>query len=210
MKENSRILIVDDDPGIRDSYKSILCPSHTDNVLSRGASLFDEPVEDSGSISQNQYDLILTDRGEEGIKAVEKAVEQESPFATAFIDMKMPGIDGAETAKGIWAVDSRIKFVIVTAHSEYTPEDTIRITDRDNLFFLRKPFNPEEIRQFARVLTHEWFLEREKELLNHELKKTNEELETRVEQRTAELRQVYERIKLLEEIDTVERVEITR
>ena len=103
MTESNRILIVDDDPGIRDSYKSILSsPSQTDNVLSKGASLFDEPVEDSGPVSQNKYDLVLTERGEEGIDAVEKAVEKKAPFAAAFIDMKMPGIDGAKTAKCIW------------------------------------------------------------------------------------------------------------
>lgn len=177
MKENMRILIVDDDPGIRDSYEGILSPSHADNVLSKGASLFDEPVKNTGSVSQNRYDLVITGRGQEGIGAVEKSIKQKAPFAAAFIDMKMPGIDGAETTKGIWSIDPDVKIVIVTAFSEYTPNDIVRITGRDDIFYLRKPFNPDEIRQFARALTNQWKLEREKELLSGQLERTNAKLE---------------------------------
>ena len=177
MIENKRILIVDDDPGIRDSYEGILSPSHANKVLSKGASLFDEPVEDTGPVSQNRYDLIITCSGEEGIEAVEKSIEQKAPFAAAFIDMKMPGIDGAETTKGIWSIDPDIKIVIVTAFSEYTPDDIVRVTGRDDIFYLRKPFNPEEIRQFARALTNQWKLERERELLSGQLERANAELE---------------------------------
>ncbi len=177
MIETNRILIVDDDPGIRDSYEGILSPSHTNDVLSKGASLFEGPKESAESASQNQYSLILTDRGAEGIQEVEKAIEGKQPFAVAFIDMNMPGIDGAETAKGIWAIDPDIKIVIVTAFSEYTPDDIVRVTGRNDIFYLRKPFNPEEIRQFARALTNQWKLERERELLSGQLERANAKLE---------------------------------
>ncbi|MCK4303752.1 MAG: hypothetical protein KAY24_05905 [Candidatus Eisenbacteria sp.] len=63
---------------------------------------------------------------------------------------------------------------------------------RDDLFYLRKPFNPQEIRQFARALTNEWKLEREREQLasdlekaNLELKDLNDNLEAKVEEQTA-------------------------
>jgi len=199
MIENKRILIVDDDPGIRDSYKGILSPLHADNVLSKGASLFDEPVEDAGPVSQNRYDLIITGRGEEGIEAVEKSIEQKAPFAAAFIDMKMPGIDGAETAKGIWAIDPDINIAIVTAYSEHTPDDIVRVTGRDDVFYLHKPFNPEEIRQFARAFTHQWSLEQERKQLHEKLKKLNADLESLVEQRTAELKQAYKKLSSLDQ-----------
>lgn len=177
MKENNRILIVEDDPGVRDSYKDILSTTQKDDVELEGASLFSGTIPDAEPIVQKEYDLTLVDRGEKGIKALEKAIEEKIPFAAAFVDMKMPGIDGAEVTKRIWAIDPNIKIVIVTAYSEYTPDDIIRVTGRDDIFYLRKPFNPEEINQFARVLTNEWNLEHERKLLSDKLRKANDELE---------------------------------
>jgi two-component system NtrC family sensor kinase len=177
MEDNNRILVVDDDPGVRESYREILSPFPREDVLGEGASLFDEPNRGTESVPRKQYDVVLTDRGEEGVKAVEKAMEQANPFAAAFVDMSMPGIDGAETARRIWTIDPNIGIVIVTAYSEYTPDDIIRVTGKDDIFYLRKPFNPEEIKQFARALTNRWNLERERESLSSELERANEELE---------------------------------
>jgi len=174
---NNRILIVDDDPGVRDSYKEILYPTCAENIVARGASLFDGPTQDTQPVGQKQYDLVLAETGEEGVKAVEAAVEQRSPFAAAFIDMKMPGMDGAETAKRIWAINPNMKIVIVTAYSEHTPDDIIRVTGRDDLFYLRKPFNPEEIRQFARAFANQWNIEMERKILSGKLAQANKELE---------------------------------
>jgi sigma-B regulation protein RsbU (phosphoserine phosphatase) len=116
----------------------------------------------------------LTDCGENGIKAVQAALEEQMPFAAAFVDMMMPGMDGAETAKEIWRIDPQMKIVIVTAYSDYTPDDIVRKVNRDDLFYLRKPFNPAEIKQFARALTAQWNLEREKELLSSKLAQAHE------------------------------------
>jgi sigma-B regulation protein RsbU (phosphoserine phosphatase) len=89
--------------------------------------------------------------------------------------MMMPGIDGAETAKQIWRLDPDIKIVIVTAYSDYTPDDIVNLVEREDLFYLRKPFNPAEIRQFARALTNQWELERDKEWLSAELARAHEQ-----------------------------------
>ena len=95
MTENNRILIIDDDPGVRDSYKEILSPFAKEDVLSKGVSLFDRPKQESVPIERKKYDLTMAESGEEGVKAVEEATNQKKPFAVAFIDMKMPGMDGA-------------------------------------------------------------------------------------------------------------------
>jgi len=185
MIENNRILIIDDDPGIRETYREILAPSPKADVLSKGASLFNNSFEKAKSIVQKKYELTLAEKGEDGIKKVAKGVLQKTPFAVAFIDMKMPGIDGAETSKRIWAIAPDIKIVIVTAYSEHTPDDIIRVTGRDDIFYLRKPFNPEEIRQFARALTKKWRLERETKLLSEQLGDMNKNLKSKVEEQTA-------------------------
>ena len=166
---NSRILVVDDDAGVRDSYRQTLTASPASGIITKGAALFEEKAPDRGTPPENQYDVILTDCGENGIKAIEAAIEEQMPFAVAFVDMVMPGMDGAETAREIWRLDSRIKIVIVTAYSDDTPDDIVRKVKRQDLFYLRKPFNPAEIRQFARALTTQWNLEQEKELLSSKL-----------------------------------------
>ena len=184
MIANNRILIIDDDPGVRETYQEILDPSPKADVLSKGASLFGEPPEKMKPTVHKKYELTLAERGKDGIRAVEEAVGQKKPFAAAFIDMKMPGLDGAETSKRIWAIVPDIKIVIVTAYSEYTPNDIIQVTGRDDIFYLRKPFNPEEIRQFARALTKKWNLEYEKELLSSQLDDMNKNLQKKVVEQT--------------------------
>ena len=77
----------------------------------------------------------------------------------------------------MWQLDPNIRIVIVTGFGQYLSEDYTMITGRKDLFYLRKPFNPEEIRQFARALTQQWNLEIEKEKLKNDLKITKEELE---------------------------------
>jgi len=185
MIENDRILIIDDDPGIRETYREILSPPPGMDVLSKGSSLFGELSEQSKLVAHKKYELTLAERGEEGIEFVKKALEEKKPFPVAFIDMKMPGLDGAETSKRIWEIDNDINIVIVTAYSEYSPDDIIRVTGRDDIFYLRKPFNPEEIRQFARALAKKWNLERETELLSKQLEDMNKNLKKKVKEQTA-------------------------
>ena len=185
MTKNNRILIVDDDLGVRESYSAILSPAPLEEVVSMGAALFRNPTGAAKPAPRNVYDLTVSGRGETGVSAVEEAVREGITFAVAFVDMKMPGIDGAETSKRIWAIDPQVKIVIVTAFSEYSPDDIIEIIGREDIFYLRKPFNPEEIRQFARALTNEWNLEREKEQLQGELEDMNRNLQKKVAEQTA-------------------------
>ncbi len=192
MENNRSILIVDDDPGVRDSYRDILSPDVREDFVSMGADLFGESPTAKTTAIREPYELTVVETGEHALDAVEECLTQDRPFAVAFVDMKMPGMDGAETSERIWAMDPRIKIVIVSAFSEYTPEEIIRTTGRDDVFYLRKPFNPEEIRQFARSLTSLWNLERERESLTGQLQASNEQLadmnrnlEEKVEKQTA-------------------------
>jgi phosphoserine phosphatase RsbU/P len=174
---NNRVLIIDDDSGIRDSIKNILSPPPLPDILSTGASLFEEQINDVEPVPDSrEYDLAFVKSGEEGIEFVEKAQEEKIFFAAAFIDMRMPGLDGAETSKRILLIDPKIKIVIITASPESKASEIVRVTGREDLFYLRKPFNPEEIKQFARALTNQWNLEREKEELTLKLNNANQQL----------------------------------
>ena len=192
MDDNQRILVIDDDPGVRDAFKEILASPATSGIAERGAALFGVETPSLPSCSPQSYELTLAENGEQGVRAVEGALAQHQPFAVAFIDMNMPGIDGAETSRRIWAIDPQIKIVIVTAFSEYRPCDIINIAQRDDIFYLRKPFNSEEIKQFANALTNSWNTEREREILaarletvNAELEDMNKNLQQKVKEQTA-------------------------
>jgi len=175
MHANDRIIIIDDDPGIRQSYRELLGKQQPSPAAEKGAALFGDAALEL-PVRRREYDLVFARTGMEGVAAIEEAFQKGRPFCTAFIDMKMPGIDGAETTRRIWEVDPRVKVVIVTAYSEYTPDEITRRVGRADLFYLRKPFNSEEIRQFARALTNEWNLEREQEQLTQKLTRANRQL----------------------------------
>ncbi|MBF0243349.1 MAG: response regulator, partial [Desulfamplus sp.] len=183
MEENKRILVVDDDEGIRGTYQSIFTPEQESDILQTGAYLFDINLSREQKRQKQKrrktidYQLSMAENGNQGIELVKLSLNENSPYAVAFIDMKMPGINGAETSKLIWEIDPKIRIVIVTAYSEYTPDDIIAIAGRDDIFYLRKPFNHEEILQFARALTNEWNLEQKQDVLKIELKAANQALE---------------------------------
>ncbi len=177
MEASPNILIIDDDQGVRNTYGKIFSPAVARRVFSQGRTLFNTPGGATGS-PRPRYQVTLAENGLEGIQHLSKALASNQPYAVAFIDMKMPGLNGAETARRIWELDPDIKIVIVTAYSEHSPEDIVQITERDDIFYLRKPFNPEEISQFARALVNAWNLERKREALENQLQAANTRLAT--------------------------------
>ena len=93
MNDNQRILVIDDDPGVRDAFKEILTASPTSGIAERGAALFGEETPGPASCSSQSYDLTLAENGQQGVEAVARSLAQDQPFAVAFIDMNMQGID---------------------------------------------------------------------------------------------------------------------
>ena len=178
MESNKRILIIDDDEGVRHTYESILAAPGNSHALSRSRALFGEKSPDSPE--KETYPITLAEDGCRGIEEVQTALAVNKPFALAFVDMKMPGLNGAETVKQIWQLCPDLKIVMVTAYSEYSPESIMEIIGRRDLFYLRKPFTREEIAQFARVLTNEWNLEKKRRLLENRLDRMNKQLKKKV------------------------------
>jgi two-component system NtrC family sensor kinase len=177
MEENRRILVIDDDEGVRKSYQGILVQEKEPEMFSIGRDLFSIASDKPEASSETTYELSMANNGIDGIEKVKAAMAENRPFAVAFIDMKMPGINGAETSARIWEIDPDIRIVIVTAYSDYSPKDIIAVTGRKDIFYLRKPFNHEEISQFARALTNTWYLEKKKGELQERLTQANKELE---------------------------------
>jgi diguanylate cyclase (GGDEF)-like protein len=88
-----------------------------------------------------------------------------------------PGIDGVETARRIRALDGDVFIVIVTAFSDYHPNDiAAAIEPADKLFYLAKPLEPTEITQMSVALGRNWALDREIERSQQHLQEANTRL----------------------------------
>lgn len=167
---NKRIIIIDDTVEMHHSYRSILAPGSMGlDELAETAAMVERNVfggsPGRSSRYEEDYELAYALQGEEGYQKVQRAVREGKPFSVAFLDVRMsPGWDGVYTAKMIRAVDPLIEIVIVTA---YTDRDRTEILDSvgmpERLLYVKKPFDPDEIRQLAMSLTRKWDLERKAE-----------------------------------------------
>ncbi len=202
--KNNRILIIDDQEDILNTYKNILSPSDItyDDFDELEKELFDdEVIEDKNLIEE--YQLDFAKQGLEGVEKVKKSLERNFPYAVAFIDMRMPpGIDGKETAKLIRQVDKEIEMVIVTAYSDHNRKEIVQeIGYPSKLLFLKKPFDVDEIKQLALALTEKWNLNYEYKLAEEKLKDYNKTLEFLVEERTRQLQETIKKLEVLSNTD---------
>ena len=80
-----------------------------------------------------------------------RQVVDNSPYAVAFIDMRMPpGWNGTKTAKEIWKIDANLPVVICTAYTDHTWGEIISELPRTELLLiLKKPFDNIELKQMA-------------------------------------------------------------
>ena len=160
-----RILIVDDEPAMHDSYRHCFEPAATKNHA-----LDDMAVELFGDVSAPTresagavFDTMHCNQGLDAVAAVEDAIASGNPFAVAFIDVRMPpGIDGKETAMRIRALDPNVNLVIVTGFSDFSPIEISKAAGpADKIFYIAKPFEIAEVVQTATALAHRWQGDRE-------------------------------------------------
>jgi diguanylate cyclase len=89
---------------------------------------------------------------------VRDAIAADSPFAVAFLDMRMPpGPDGVWAAARIRELDPAIEIVLCTAYSDVDPAQIGHLVPpEEKLSYLQKPFHPHEIRQMSISLASKW------------------------------------------------------
>lgn len=167
---NKRIIVIDDEESILKDYLMILSRPEGDiselekKAAALEAELFGEVLKEEKA-DQEYYELTTASQGKEGFAQVKAAKERGRPFALAFVDIRMPpGWDGVRTAKMIRENDPDIEIVVVTAYSDRNRREIVdKVGMPERLLYLKKPFDPEEIRQIALSLTRKWNLERKAE-----------------------------------------------
>ena len=200
MKEHGlkhfRVLVADDDSSILDFFQQVLSRVETDQTvhLKTGESESKLFQESASSQSLKLFDVVTCQQGDEAVDAVKSSIKEDRPFSVAFIDIRMPpGPDGIWTAEHIRAFDSNIEIVIFTGYSDTHPRDiTRRVPPAHKLLYIQKPFNSQEIYQFASALSMKWHTE-------CELQRVNKGLEKSVEARTQELKESEENFRALAE-----------
>jgi PAS domain-containing protein len=194
LMQNNRILVVDDNPAIHTDFNKILHvgPSRAEHLDSAEAILFGDVKNGPGAFEDFEIDSAM--QGRDGLAMVRKAAEEGRPYATAFVDVRMPpGWDGIETVARMWEVQPDLQVVICTAYSDYSWEDMMRRFGRcDNLLILKKPFDNVEVLQLAHALTKKWQVTRQAAL-------RLEEMEVMVRQRTEELQTAHDCLRGSEE-----------
>lgn len=153
-KLNSRVLIIDDEEMVRDNIEEILIPHRQEKNLKVDDALdllFEEEHKEVPVVDNNQFPDFRVDKaqnGQVGLEKVKAAVEAGDPYAVIFLDMRMPGWDGLETAKRIRKVDGKVEIIIVTAYSDHSIDQIVKEAGR-NVGYHVKPYNSEEILQLA-------------------------------------------------------------
>jgi len=202
-ERNNRILIIDDNSAIHADMRKILCPeisrSGPELDALEAAILGGKPNRARASTAAC-FNVDHASQGQEGLAHLVKSLEENRPYAMAFVDMRMPpGWDGLQTTLELWKASPDLQIVICTAYSDYSWEDLIdRIGSTDRLVILKKPFESVEVLQLANALTTKWSLELQ-------ARANAGQLEERVRIRTAELEESNNALK--SEITRRERVE---
>lgn len=154
-KINTRVLIIDDEELVRDNIEEILVPKKYEKsaaISSASSILFDDDADDAIlTPAKSNIPEFLVDKainGMEGFEKVKLSLEEERPYALIFLDMRMPGWDGLETAIRIKEIDPKVEIIIVTAFSDKSIEDIVAKAGQ-NVGYHCKPYASEEILQLA-------------------------------------------------------------
>jgi len=152
-------------------------------------------------LEKDQYAFSTATSGREALRILLK----EDDFSLILLDVKMPMMDGYETAELIYQRDKlrRIPIIFITAH-DYEEAAVFKGYKAGAVDFVRKPFNPDILRSKVAVFTELYQknrllkLQEEKlQLINNDLTLLNQELEQRVLERTIALENLNHELKAL-------------
>jgi two-component system NtrC family sensor kinase len=151
---NTSVLVIDDEEMVRDNIEDILIPrgqsEEQENIDSAFDILFGSPK--PLLLARTKCIPVFTvdkaSNGMEGVKKVQKAIKNGRPYAVIFLDMRMPGWNGLETAVEIRKYDAKAEIIFVTAYSDRSIDEIVEQAGQ-NVGYHCKPYAPEEIIQLA-------------------------------------------------------------
>jgi len=140
-----KILIIDDEPGIREGTKRILQNFKVDYPF------MDEQID---------FRVLEAGTGKEGIDIIDRELPE-----ILLLDNKLPDIQGVEVLEYVKNKQYDIIVVMITSYASL--ELAVKAT-RDGAYdFIPKPFTPQEIRASVENITKQIFLKRMTQTLNN-------------------------------------------
>ncbi len=186
--QNRRILIIDDNQAIHQDFRKILTPTITQQKLITAAEAF--LFDDAGPQTKfPEFTIYSAFQGQEGLDLIERSLQENNPYALAFVDVRMPpGWDGVETTAKIWQKYPELQVVICTAYSDYSWEEMLmKFGYSDRLVILKKPFDNIEVLQLAVSMTEKWRLYQQAKLRLDDLERMVQERTSALQKTNAEL-----------------------
>lgn len=133
-----KILVVDDEPGIRSGVSRILRNFRVDYPF------MDEPFE---------FEVLEASTGEAGIETIES-----NPPDILLLDNKLPGIQGVEVLEYVRKKEKNIIVVMITSYASL--ELAVKATSDGAYDFIPKPFTPQELKSSIENITKKVFLKK--------------------------------------------------
>ena len=183
----NRVLVVDDDARQVGEYVRCLSddfePDTATETLSDLEKVLLGEQDDAGHTPR--FEVRSCSNGDSAIEAIRHALKTNAPFATVFLEPDVESSSsGLEVARGMRELDPHLNIVLVTRSGKINPDLLGRqVPPADKVFFFRKPLHGAECRQLAAALCGKWHADMA-------LRLANEDLERRVEERTAALQKI--------------------
>jgi two-component system, sensor histidine kinase and response regulator len=141
-----KVLVVDDEPGIRSGIQRIL------RNFRVGYPFMDEDFD---------FEVIEAETGEKAIEIIEA-----QPVDIILLDNKLPGMDGIEVLDYIKKKEFDSQVMMITSYASL--DLAIKATNNGAFNFMPKPFTPEELRSSIEGITKHLFLKRMTRTMNRE------------------------------------------
>lgn len=179
MIAHTNVLTIDDDASILAAYESILVPNKKTSLEDALLELeklheVECSVINSGEKLIN-FNLYQANNGMDGIDIFRQKYEEESNIPVCIVDMRMPnGINGLETSLLLKQIDPDVHIIIATAYSDRSNKEILACL-KNNIYYIRKPFNSEEIYQLVYSLSISYEATRKIQRLNSDLERRVED-----------------------------------
>jgi len=144
--EKLKVLVVDDEPGIRSGIERIL------RNYTVGYPFMDEDF---------HFEMIEAETGEKAIEIIDK--EQVDII---LLDNKLPGIHGIEVLEYINKKQYDAQVMMITSYASL--DLAVKATNNGAFNFVPKPFTPQELKAAMESITKHLFLERMTRKMNEE------------------------------------------
>jgi len=121
--------------------------------------LYEELFKDFNSINKDHNDDLTVKTFDNGLKLLEyfhDEYKKGNKIPLCILDMKMPDIDGLETADLLREIDNDVIIIIITAYSGKTSFEDIKEKLNEDIYYVKKPFSTKELYCLVDSLIKSW------------------------------------------------------